>query len=132
MNCSLYKNWSFSIFALVLYLVTFELWRHFPEEESSRIIGCLSLLLYFIVFTFSYKKSYFLDRVDLNLHIIVSFDLILETFIYDLKRLFEFLTIIEPGKDFQFKAGHDFYFCATLFTFLIWRYRNQILKKALL
>lgn len=123
----MYKKWSYSLFTLVLYLSTFHLWNLFPKHIY--LIGYLSLLLYLVGFILAYKNSYFIDRVDRNIHLIILIDIFLETNLSSIQKILEFFGVLNKGSVFNFHGDFDFYYCAIVMGFVIWLYRFKRLKE---
>ena len=93
------------------------------------LIGISSLIICLAALLFARKRSYFLSKTDLRIHLIILIDLSLETFIYQIQKIMEMLTIIPTNQDFQFRSGHDFYICAITFAFIIGHFRYRKLKE---
>jgi len=63
-------------------------------------------------------NGYFTNRVDFRLHLLIIFDLVLETLSYELFRLFQPLAVVE-----SFHRNTHFIGCASAFALLIGCYR---------
>ena len=88
-----------------------------------------SFIICSFFFFYAYKKSYFLSPVDIRVHLLVLFDILLETLIYKLQEFFEMIQFISPQDDFKLRSGYDFYVCAFVFAIIIGLFRYRTLKE---
>jgi len=124
------NRWYFSLFFFAMYLITFHLWEIFNTKQDHLLIGISSFVVCSLFFFYAYKKQYFLSRVDIRAHLLVLFDILLETLIYKLQELLEAIKFISPQDNFKLRSGYDFYVCAFVFAIVIGLFRYRLLKKS--
>ncbi|WOO40965.1 hypothetical protein [Rubellicoccus peritrichatus] len=109
-HASFWKFWSFSLFLIPLYLISFHLWLVLGPR-GIMMVGIIATVVGIIAFLEASKQKYFLNRWDAFFHSTVIFDIFME------------------GVFIPLHIGYSFYLCAISFVIIVGGYRWWLSKK---
>lgn len=107
---SFWQSWSFSLFLIPLYLISFHLWLVLGPR-GIMLTGLASTAIGIAAFIYVAKRKYFLNRWDAFFHTTVLFDIFME------------------GVFIPLHIGYSFYLCAISFVIIVGGYRMWIFHK---
>jgi len=104
---------------LITYIGLFLLWRAFPSRVL--FLGSGLLVVAGLVWGMirAARDGYFTNRVDVRLHALVIFDVLIETASFEIFRLFNPQAVVAA-----FHNNTNFIGCVTVFALLIGGYRS--------
>ena len=123
------KSWSFSLALLLEYLLTFQLWRTFPNRSAYLAVGGLAVIVMSAGIRRAARRGYFPDRPDLVLHGLVIVDVALETASYEVFHAASQCLLCVPADASIFHNNFNFCGCAAVFGVLIGGYHGWALHK---
>lgn len=114
---------------LVVYGLLFFYWKQFPSRISFVVSGAVTTIGLAAAQIWAWRRNYFVTRVDLCLHAYVIGDVVLETSLYEVLRLF-----IHPAASEQLMTeihnNHHYLFCTVVLALLVGGYHAYALQRA--
>ena len=117
-------RWHYSLAMLLTYVSVFVLWKAYPSRASFLGIGGLAVFGLMAMGRQMIRSGYFANRVDLTLHGLVVADLIIETTIFEVFRLFQPHAVVS-----EFHNNMNFIGCTLAFATLIGLHRFVALRR---
>jgi hypothetical protein len=124
------KSWSFSLALLLVYLITFQLWRTFSDRSAFLVFGILAVIVMVAGMSRAAQRCYFVDRSDLVLHGLVIVDVALESISYELFNAASRCLLCIPADASGFHGGYNFCWCAAILGVLVGGYHWWALRRA--
>ncbi|HEX4146733.1 MAG TPA: hypothetical protein VHY91_24765 [Pirellulales bacterium] len=124
------RSWWFSLALLLGYLLTFQLWRTFPDRAAFLVFGALAVIGMVAGMRRAARQRYFVDRSDLVLHGLVIFDVALECVSYELFNAASQCIFCAPADAGSFHGGANFCWCAAILGVLVGGYHGWALRHA--
>lgn len=124
------KSWWFSLALLVLYVLTFQLWIHFPDRIAFLVIGMLSVIAMTVGLRHAAQRGYFVNRSDLVLHGLVVVDVALETASFELFHVASQCIFCTPGDPSCFHSNYNFCWCSVILGVLVGGHHGWALCRA--
>lgn len=90
------------------------IWKYVPSRSSFLIVGCVAVGGLILGFVRAHGRGYFTNRVGATLHLLVIADLLIESTIFEVFRLYDGNAVVS-----QFHDNMNFVGCATAFTLLL-------------
>lgn len=123
------KSWWFSLALFVGYLITFQLWRIFPDRAAFLVVGIVAVIAMSVGMVLAARRGYFVDRSDAVLHGLVIVDVALEGVSYELFQVASRCILCVPGDASTFHNSFNFCWCATILGALVGGYHWSALRK---
>ncbi|WP_339909631.1 hypothetical protein [Symmachiella dynata] len=121
------NRWYFSILQLLIYVGTFLFWKWYPSRIGFIVGGVVSVSIMSLLLVFAARRKYFVNRVDLCLHLLVIVDIGLESLMYEVLRFAVAMNWMSGEASVgafdetaaMFHNNHNFYMCALFFAVVI-------------
>lgn len=123
------KSWSFSLALLLEYVITFQLWRLYPDRTTFLVVAVLAVAIMAAELRNAARRGYFVDRSDLVLHALVIVDVGLEGASYEVFNAASRCIFCVPGDASTFHSNFNFCWCTALFMALVGGYRGWALRR---
>ena len=125
---SVLRCWWFSLTMFVVYGVLFFYWKQFPSRMGFILSGTVTTIGLVATQIYAWRRSYFVNRIDLCLHAYVIGDLVIETALYEVLRLFIHPTASEPLLT-QIHNNHHYLLCTIVLASLVGGYHAYARRK---
>jgi hypothetical protein len=128
MIAKMFKNWYFTLVQIALYVAVFSLWKAAPGRLLFVVSGTLGAGLMALLLEWVRRRGYFVGRTDYLIHLLITIDLLVEAWIYEIYvLLMKIYGVVATAED----AVHNhngYYLCAAAFFAIAFVHRYRRLR----
>ena len=117
------KNWWFTFAQITIYIATFTLWKVAPSRVVFVVGGMMATAIMAGLLETARRKKYFVTRTDFLIHLLVTFDLLVEGLIYEIYALLMRIYGHQADAVEVVHNHHGFILCALVFFAILFGYR---------
>ncbi len=125
----MFRHWYYSLLMLVTYVSVFLFWKQFPSRVGFVLGGAVAVTLLTVSLAGAWRRTYFVNRIDLCLHGYIIADLCIESVLFETLQFFNSAQVTAELV-LQFHNNNNYVLCTITLATLVGGYRYYALRRA--